>query len=51
MTDTSTGEFSKVAYLFHGNYQASVALVSDDSPDTNSLSTAFNMVLNSWSWH
>ncbi|HUD05376.1 MAG TPA: hypothetical protein VMR18_00430 [Candidatus Saccharimonadales bacterium] len=50
MTDLLAGEFSKVAYLVHGDYIATVSLTGDDSSGVAPLQTTFSMVLNSWRW-
>jgi len=50
MTDSSVGGFSKVGFLTHGNYQATVSVIGDDSDGTAVLQKTFNMILNSWRW-
>jgi hypothetical protein len=50
MTDTSYGGFSKVAFLTHGQYQATISLFGDDSGGTNALQQTFNMIIDSWKW-
>jgi hypothetical protein len=46
---TATG-FSKVAFMQHGGYQASVSLTGDDSGVETNLQKTFNQVLSSWHW-
>lgn len=50
MTDTSVGGFSKVAFLVHGNYQATISLYGDDPAGVRTLSNAFHAVLSTWQW-
>ena len=50
MTDTSTGGFSKVAFLEGNGLSATVSLYGDDPAGMNDLSATFNMILTSWHW-
>jgi hypothetical protein len=50
MTDKTAEGFSKVAFLIHGQYQATVSLYGDDAAGPGYLQTSYNMVLNSWHW-
>jgi hypothetical protein len=50
MTDKSAPGFSKVAFLQHGQYQATVSLIGDDADGSAPLQAAFTMVLSSWHW-
>jgi hypothetical protein len=50
MTDTSTGGFSKVAFLEGNGLSATVSLYGDDPAGVSDLSATFNMVLSSWRW-
>lgn len=49
MSDLSAG-FSKVAFLVHGPYQASISLHGADAEGVGPLDSTFMMVLNSWQW-
>jgi hypothetical protein len=50
MTDKSAASFSKVAYLMHGPFLATVSLTGNDATGTTPLQTTLNMVLSSWIW-
>lgn len=50
MTDITAGGFSKVAYLIHGSYLATVSLLGDDSSGSAPLQATLSMILNSWKW-
>ena len=50
MTDKAAPGFSKLAFLIHGKYQATVSLYGNDADGTAGLQATFNMVLQSWHW-
>ncbi|HEV2403110.1 MAG TPA: hypothetical protein VGS08_02825 [Candidatus Saccharimonadales bacterium] len=50
MTDTSVGDFSKLAFLSNGKYQATISLIGDDPAGTANLQNTFDMVLRTWKW-
>jgi hypothetical protein len=50
MTDKTVSGFSKVAFLIHGQYQATVSLYGDDPSGVGDLQSTFNMVLDTWHW-
>jgi hypothetical protein len=50
MTDKTAGGFSKVAFLVHGQYQATVSLYGDDANGLGDLQSTFTMVLGTWHW-
>jgi hypothetical protein len=50
MTDRSASGYSKVAFLVHGQYQATISLYGDDASGFKYLDLTLNMVLSSWHW-
>ncbi len=50
MTDKSVGEYSKVVFLVHGPYQASISLTGDDLNGNTNLDKTLNMIVSSWQW-
>jgi hypothetical protein len=50
MTDNTIGYYNKVAFLVHGQYQATISLSGDDQDGNTNLIKTLNMILNSWTW-
>ena len=50
MTDKTVGGFSKVAFLVHGQYQATISLYGDDPSGVDILQKTFDMALGNWHW-
>jgi hypothetical protein len=50
MTDKTAAGFGKLAFLIHGQYQATISLTGNDANGVDDLQATFNMVLNSWRW-
>jgi hypothetical protein len=50
MTDLDAEGFGEVAYILHGNTDATIALTGDDASGTSGLETTFQQVLQSWQW-
>jgi hypothetical protein len=50
MTDTTSGGFDKIAFLFHGSYSADISFNSEDAQNATEEQAALNQVLSSWQW-
>jgi hypothetical protein len=51
MEDTSADGFAEVAFILHGNMDATISLVGNSVSSTSGLDTAFQQVLQSWQWN
>lgn len=50
MSDKTAGDYSKVAFLVDGQYQATVSLSGDDINGYAPLDSTLNLILSSWQW-
>lgn len=50
MTDTSTSQFSKVAYSTHGKYVADISLEGGTTAQAAAMQAQFETLLASWQW-
>jgi hypothetical protein len=50
MTDSISGGFNKVAFLFHDDRSADIAFSSQDAQNSAEEQTVLNQVLRSWRW-
>jgi hypothetical protein len=50
MSDISVDGYAKVAFLVHGQYQATVSLVGTSVNGTSDLETSLQQVVASWQW-
>lgn len=51
MDDTYTTGFGEVAFILHGDMDATIALTGNNASGISGLDTAFQQVLQSWQWN